>query len=292
MKSVRLLTGKGTMSELDQNEFRFWARYIYEISGISLESSKSYLIESRLTPLLKEYGCMSFRDLYKKSRQDATGDIEKKIVDQITTNETFFFRDNHPFEMLKYKIIPDIIDRKIQQTSSGYPSSIRIWSAGCSTGQEVYSIAISLKEILNDFINCNISVLGTDISGAAISKASSGTYNQFEMERGLLPDALKKYFFQERDNWKIQDEIRGKVTFKKANLFKPFSELGKFDVIFCRNVAVYFNVDDRKKLFHNIEKALAKEGVLIIGSTESLNGVAPQFEPRRYLKSVYYQLKK
>ncbi len=280
------------MSKLDQNEFRYWAKYICEISGISLESSKTYLIESRLLPLLKEYDCMAFRDLYQKSRNDATGEIEKRIVDQITTNETSFFRDNHHFEMLKYKIIPDIINRQMQQAYSGDPPSIRIWSAGCSTGQEVYSIAISVQEILDNPKDYNLSVLGTDISGAVISKASSGTYNQMEMERGLPHVALKKYFFQKRNTWKIKDEILELVTFKKVNLFKSFSELGKFDVIFCRNVAIYFQMDDRKKLFQNIEKALAKDGILVIGSTETLTGIAPQYEPRRYLKSVYYQLRK
>ena len=278
--------------EIDQTEFRLWARYVYDISGISLEPAKSYLIESRLGPLLKEYACRTFRDLYQKSRMDGTKTIEKRIVDQITTNETFFFRDNAPFEMLKYKLLPDIVDRKTQKAFSNSPVVLRIWSAGCSTGQEVYSIAIALKEILVDLNKYNLTVLGTDISGMAIVRASQGTYRQLEMDRGLTSERMEQYFVREGEAWRIKDEIRAMATFKKMNLMQPFAGLGKFDIIFCRNVAIYFTMDDRKKLFRHIEDVLAADGGLIIGSTESLTGIAPQFEPKRYLRSVFYQLKK
>ncbi|MFH0998232.1 MAG: protein-glutamate O-methyltransferase CheR [Pseudomonadota bacterium] len=279
------------MLEIDQTEFRLWAKYVYDVSGISLEPSKSYLIESRLSPLLKEYACRTFSDLYQKSRIDSTKTIEKRIIDQITTNETFFFRDNAPFEMLKYKILPDIVDRKTQKAFSNSPVVLRIWSAGCSNGQEVYSIAIALKEILLDLNKYNVTVLGTDISGSAIVRASHGTYSRLEMDRGLTSERMEQYFIREGDAWKIKDEIRAMATFKKMNLMQPFVGIGKFDIIFCRNVAIYFTIEDRKKLFRHIEDVLAADGVLIIGSTESLTGVAPQFEPKRYLRSVFYQQK-
>ena len=280
------------MLEIDQTEFRLWSRYVYDISGISLEPAKSYLIESRLGPLLKEYACRTFSDLYQRSKMDSTQTIEKRIVDQITTNETFFFRDNAPFEMLKYKILPDIVDRKTQKAFSSCPVALRIWSAGCSTGQEVYSIAIALKEILVDLNKYHVTVLGTDISSMAIARASHGKYSRFEMDRGLTSERMEQYFIREGEAWKIKDEIRAMATFKKINLMQPFEGLGKFDIIFCRNVAIYFTMDDRKKLFRHIEDVLAVDGELIIGSTESLTGIAPQFEPKRYLRSVFYQLKK
>jgi chemotaxis protein methyltransferase CheR len=280
------------MLEIDQTELRLWARYVYDISGISLEPTKSYLIESRLGPLLKEYACRTFSDLYQKSKMDSTQTIEKRIVDQITTNETFFFRDNAPFEMLKYKILPDIVDRKTQKAFSSCPVALRIWSAGCSTGQEVYSIAIALKEILVDLNKYHVTVLGTDISSMAIARASHGKYSRFEMDRGLTSERMEQYFIREGEAWKIKDEIRAMATFKKINLMQPFEGLGKFDIIFCRNVAIYFTMDDRKKLFRHIENVLAADGELIIGSTESLTGIAPQFEPKRYLRSVFYQTKK
>ena len=278
--------------EIDQTEFRLWVKYVYDISGILLEPAKSYLIESRLGPLLREYACRTFGDLYQKSRMDNTRTIEKRIIDQITTNETLFFRDSAPFEMLKYKILPDVVDRKTQKAFSNRPISLRIWSAGCSTGQEVYSIAIALKEILVDLNKYNAMVLGTDISGMAIARASHGTYSQFEMDRGLTSERMEQYFIHEGDVWKIKDEIRAMATFKKMNLMQPFVGLGKFDIIFCRNVAIYFTIEDRKKLFRHIEDVLAADGYLIIGSTESLTGIALQFEPKRYLRAVFYQLNK
>jgi chemotaxis protein methyltransferase CheR len=280
------------MLEIDQTEFRLWARYIYDISGISLDSAKFYLIESRLGPLLKEYACRTFSDLYQQSKMDGTRTIEKRIIDQITTNETFFFRDNTPFEMLKYKILPDIVDRKTQKAFSSCPVALRIWSAGCSTGQEVYSIAIAVKEILADLNKYHVTILGTDISGMVIARASQGIYRRFEMDRGLTSERMDQYFIREGEAWKIKDEIRAMASFKKMNLLQPFVGLGKFDVIFCRNVAIYFTMDDRKKLFRHIENVLATDGGLIIGSSESLTGIAPQFEPKRYLRSVFYQLKK
>lgn len=280
------------MQEIDQNEFRLWARYIYDISGISLEPGKSYLIESRLGLLLAEHGCRTFRELYQQSRMDSTRTIEKRIIDQIATNETLFFRDRAPFEMLKYKILPDIVDRKTQKIFSGCPVPLRIWSAGCAYGQEVYSIAMALKEILVDLKKYHVSILGTDISGMAIARASHGTYSRFEMDRGLTPEQMKLYFVREGEAWKIKDEIRAMASFKKMNLMQPFAGLGKFDIVFCRNVAIYFMMDDRKKLFRQIEDVLAAEGALIIGASESLMDTAPQFEPRRYLRSVFYRLKK
>jgi chemotaxis protein methyltransferase CheR len=276
---------------MDQAEFRLWARYVYDISGIFLEPAKSYLVESRLGPLMQEYGCRTFAELYQKSRNEGTKDIEKRVIDQITTNETFFFRDNYPFEMLKFKMLPEMIDLKTKQAFSSFPVALRIWSAGCSTGQEVYSIAIALKEIPVDPKKYHVTVLGTDISSSAIAQASYGKYNKFEMDRGLVSEQIEENFIGEGECWKIQDEIRAMVTFKKMNLMAPFVGLGKFDIIFCRNVAIYFTMDDRKKLFSNIEKVLAADGRLIIGSAESLADVAPQFESRRYLRSVFYQLK-
>lgn len=278
------------MAEIDPVEFRLWARYIHDISGISLGESKSYLIETRLGPLLQQFGCKTFSDLYHKSRQDQSRNIEKHVIDQISTNETQFFRDSAPFDMLKYKILPDLMDARMKNRSPGPPVSLKVWSAGCSTGQEVYSIAMALHEILSDINACSIMILGTDISGAAITRASRGVYNAFELERGLDSARVNRYFVPEGRDWKIRDEIRGLTTFRKMNFMQPFIGLGRFDIVFCRNVAIYFEPTDRKKLFQNIGQALLPGGYLIIGATESLSGIAPQFEPRRYLRSVFYQL--
>jgi chemotaxis protein methyltransferase CheR len=278
--------------QMDPAEFGMWARYIQDISGIFLEPAKSYLIETRLGPILRECNCRTFTALYQKSRADATREIEKKIIDQITTNETFFFRDVAPFEMLKFKIVPDMINRKTQQAFTNSPVAIRIWSAGCASGQEVYSIAMILKEMLEDSKNYQLTVLGTDISSKAIRRADHGTYSKFEVDRGLTSEQTEKNFVRDGEGWKIKDDIRAMVSFKKMNLMLPFAGMGKFDIIFCRNVAIYFTTADRKKLFENIETVLAADGILIVGATESLTGIAPQFEPRSYSGSMFYQLKK
>lgn len=279
------------MIKITTNDIKEISKYVSEISGIDLDKSKAYLIETRLNRLLKEYECSSYRELCIKAKTDSSKTIENKIIDAISTNETLFFRDTGPFEVLQHKILPDLIDRRTEQSTGLLPIPIRIWSAACSTGQEVYSIAIILKELLPDISEYNIRLFGTDISDSAIGQASYGTYNKFEIERGLSNEKLQRYFIPNGGNWKISDEIRAMVSFAKRNVLKPPVGLGKLDIIFCRNVAIYFNLENRKKLFENIASVLEPDGFLIIGATESLNGISPMFEPKRYLRTIYYQFR-
>ncbi len=274
--------------KISQDEIKLFAKYIYDISGINIEISKAYLLETRLGRLLQSENCHSYSELYQKVKKDPSRRIEKQIIDAITTNETLFFRDNGPFELLKHKILPEVIDRR---TSKIAGNKIRIWSSACSTGQEVFSIAIVLTELLGQGQAYNIQLLGTDLSDAAVKQASYGIYNKFEIERGLPRERLQRYFIPNGGDWKIKDEIRSMVSFRKMNLMQPFTGLGKFDIIFCRNVAIYFTLEDRQKLFDKIADALEPEGYLIIGSTESLTGVCPRFVPKRHLKSIFYQLR-
>lgn len=267
------------------------AQYIKDISGINLDQTKSYLFESRLKNIIVDAGCSSFSELCHKAKTDASKSLERKIIDAITTNETLFFRDVSPFELLQHKVLPDLIDLRTAESSGDLPIPINIWSAACSTGQEVYSISIVIKEILPDLTKYNIKLLGTDISDTAVSRASYGAYNKFEIERGLSRDKLNRYFTSNGDRWKVNDEVRSIATFKKQNLMQPFASLGKFDIVFCRNVAIYFSLEDRKALFEKIAGLLATDGYLVIGSTESLAGVCSLFEPKRYLRSIFYQLK-
>jgi len=193
--------------------------------------------------------------------------------------------------VFQHKILPDLIDRRTEQSSGLLPIPIRIWSAACSTGQEVYSIAMVLMELLPNLKKYNIKLIGTDISDTAIAQASYGRYNKFEIERGLTQKMLQKYFVPNGGNWRICDEIRAMVAFDKRNILQPFNGMGKVDVVFCRNVAIYFKLEDRKKLFEKIAQIMEPDGYLIIGSTESLTGICPIFESRRYLRTIYYQLK-
>ncbi len=279
------------MKKIVPEEVKSVSEYIYQVSGISLNQTKAYLMETRLGVLLEQFKCSSFRQLCLMAKGDKTKVIETKIISAISTNETLFFRDNSPFEMLKNKIIPDLIDNRTSKISNSLPARINIWSAACSTGQEIYSIAITLKELLHDIKKINIKLLGTDISSDVIKQASYGKYNKFEIERGLSSGILNKYFSSDGNSWKISDEIRSLASFRKINLMQSFSSLGKFDIIFCRNVAIYFTIEDRKKLFDRIADALAPGGYLLIGSTESLTGINARFEPKRHMRSVFYQLK-
>jgi len=278
------------MIKISQEEFKVIAKYIHDISGILLDSSKKYLLETRLSTVAQENGCNSYMELHRKSSRDPSKIIEKKIVDAISTNETLFFRDNGPFELLQHKIIPELIDAR-KSASPLVKTPVRIWSAAASTGQELYSIAIVLKELLGNTSKYNIKLFGTDISDSAIKQASMGKYNKFEIERGLARDKLNKYFTLNGNFWKVKDEIRALANFRKINLMQPFQGLGKFDIVFCRNVAIYFSVQDRKRLFDKIADILEPDGYLIIGATESLTGVCPRFRPKKHLKTIFYQLK-
>jgi chemotaxis protein methyltransferase CheR len=269
-------------------EVSVWARYVQETCGIVLDQSKAYLLETRLGGLVRETGATGFSDLFYKLRADVSNTLRGKVVDAITTNETSFFRDTAPFELLRHKLLPELIDRR---SKGPRPISIRIWSAACSTGQEVYTIGIILKELLGSFNGYDIRMLGTDISNRAVAGASRGHYTDLEMGRGLPAMSGQKYFSREGSEWKIRDEIRALATFRKMNLLETFAFPAPFDIILCRNVAIYFSEQDRGRMFHNFARCLARDGDLIIGSTESLTGLCPEFVPQRYLRTVFYQLK-
>ena len=273
--------------KVTENEFQAFSKYIYDISGITLAKGKEYLIETRLGQLATEHGCNSFQELLTRSRSEAAHTIEKKIIDAISTNETYFFRDNTPFDLMQHRLLPDIIDRK---SKKGGRITLRIWSSASSTGQEIYSTAIMLRELGLHKGDYNIQLVATDISDAAIARASYGLYSQFEATRGLSPARLSRHFTAQGDGYRIHDEIRSMVSFRKQNLLTPLTGLGKFDLILCRNVAIYFTREDRLRLFDNLSHQLEPDGCLLIGSTESLSQEESPFVPMRYLNSTFYQL--
>ncbi len=278
------------MLKITPEEIKSITKYIHAVSGIYLDNSKRYLLETRLSPIAEELGCSNYLELQRRAQNDGSRRIEKKIIDAISTNETLFFRDSGPFQLLQHKLVPELIDRRSAKATYMKPT-IRIWSAAASTGQELYSIAIVLKELLGDTRKYSLKLLGTDISDSAIAQASRGRYSKFEIERGLSRDKLNKYFTLAGGYWQVKDEIRAMVTFRRLNLMLPFRGLGQFDIIFCRNVAIYFTLEDRKKLFNRLAEVLEPDGALIIGATESLTGISRRFVPQRYLRSLYYTLK-
>jgi chemotaxis protein methyltransferase CheR len=270
---------------LQPEEHRNFAQYIHSLCAVTLDDSKGYLIENRLASLVEDTGCGSYGALLQKARTDPSRALDRRIIDAITTNETSFFRDTAPFDLLRQKLIPEMADR-----SRTGGSGIRIWSAACSTGQELYSIAIVLKELLGDPDRYGVRLMGTDISDDAVARASRGIFTPIEFSRGLTEAQRTKYFAPAAGGWRIRDEIRAMASFRKMNLMSDLTALGRFDIIFCRNVAIYFTERDRIALFEKMQRALETNGCLIIGSMESLNGVSPQFESKRHMRSVYYQV--
>ena len=275
------------MIRLQPEEHKSLAEYVHSLCAIALDESKAYLIEGRLAGLVEESGCGSYLGLLRLAKSDLSRVLERRIVDAITTNETSFFRDASPFDLLRHKIIPELMDRRSRTGAA----RIRIWSAACSTGQELYSIAIILKELLGDPDRYGIQLLGTDISDNAVARASRGVFSPVEVSRGLSDAHRTRYYVPVAGGWQIRDEIRAMASFKKFNLTADFSSLGRFDVIFCRNVAIYFTERDKISLFGRMERSLEPNGYLVIGSMESLNGMCPQFESKRHLRSVFYQVK-
>lgn len=276
------------MPTLTPTELKTFIPFVHGLCGIQLDETKGYLLESRLTPLLQEFQCHSFGELHAKAKGDASRKICGKIIDAISTHETSFFRDSSPFDLLKFKLVPEHFDHQ-RALGRRDPLPLHIWSAACSSGQEIYSIAITLKELLGDLSKYRIQLLGTDISDAAVAQASYGRYNKIEIERGLPPDKVQRYFVADGQGWRIKDELRALVTFRTLNLLEPYRGLGPFDFIFCRNVAIYFSPADRERLFERLVALLNPQGALIIGSTETLMGFNQRLVRKQYHQAVFYQ---
>jgi len=266
---------------IDHASFRKIAEFIRFKSGIVLDETKSYLIETRLGPLLDELQIDSYLELCRSASRDQR--VLNRLLDEITTNETSFFRDRSPFELLKFKLLPELMDRRGASTQP-----INIWSAASSTGQEVYSIAMACSEILPAQALARVRLVGTDLSRQAVERASRGEYNLFELERGLDATLRQRHFREQGGRWRVRDELRALASFRQLNLLEPFGSLGAFDIVFCRNVAIYFQLETRRQLFERIARQLKPGGTLVIGSSETLQGVTSHFERRMHMNCAYY----
>lgn len=259
---------------------------ILDLCGIMLDESKGYLIESRLAPVAQQLGLGSYTELVHKARTSYDQALLKQIIDAITTNETLFFRDDSPFEALQHKALPELIDAKAK---SAFPKRLRIWSAACSTGQEPYSIAMTLHELIPDVNSWDVTILATDICDAAIEQASAGAYTAFEVDRGMKANYLTRYLTRHQSQWKVRDEVRALVSFQRLNLMSPYTGLGPFDIVFCRNVAIYFTPEGRRDVFQRISKTLTKDGYLFVGCAESLADLGPQYTPHHHCRGMFYR---
>ncbi|MBW8708380.1 MAG: protein-glutamate O-methyltransferase [Alphaproteobacteria bacterium] len=261
-------------------DFTLIATLLKERSGLIITPDKGYLLETRLGPIVRERGLASLAALIEVLRQPGSDALKNQIVEAMTTNETSFFRDSHPFDTLRKSVIPGLIQRRATR-------ALRIWSAACSTGQEPYSIAMTLKDHFPILGGWRIEIVATDISAGVLERARSGTYSTFEVQRGLPIQMLVRHFDNVDDQWRIKDELRRNITFRPINLLGDLASLGTFDIVLCRNVLIYFDQPTKTRIMHAIAHRIAPDGVLMLGGAESVIGLCDAFSGVPGLRGVY-----
>ena len=266
---------------MNDADFALLAKILKDRSGLILGDNKTYLLESRLVPVAKKHDLDDLDGLIKAVKGTTNELLLFDITEAMTTNESFFFRDNTPFDTFKAHTLPALLE------SRKNTRHIRIWSAACSTGQEAYSLAMILKENAALLANWRIEIIGTDLSPKVLEKAKSGVYSQFEVQRGLPVQNLVKYFSQVNELWQIDAAVRAMVDFRPGNLLTDFSLLGTFDVVFCRNVLIYFERDTKSEVLGRVSKRMPDDGVLFLGGAETVLGVSEEFKPISGQRGVY-----
>ena len=261
-------------------DYQFLQKLLKDRSGLDLSADKQYLVESRLLPIARKLGLPGISELTQKIKAGAE-DIAKQVVEAMTTNETFFFRDKIPFDHLRGTILPTLLRTRVSRRT------LRIWSAACSTGQEPYSIAMCLKEYGAELSGWRIEIVATDLSQGVLEKSKAGMFSQFEVQRGLPIQLLVKYFRQIGDMWQINADIRAMVQFRQLNLLHDISHLGVFDVVFCRNVLIYFDQDTKTVIFKRLAKVTANDGYLALGAAETVVGLTDTFRPVPDRRGLY-----
>jgi chemotaxis protein methyltransferase CheR len=251
--------------------FTRFRAFLEKRSGVALDADKLYFVESRLRPLAQARGFPSVETLIAQMERSGDSALESAIVAAMLTNETFFFRDRAPFDHFRDVMLPHLIEARAARRH------IRIWSAACASGQEAYSLAMILDEAARKLAGWRIEIIATDLSEPVIEVGRAGLYSQFEVQRGLPINHLLRHFRHEGDRWRIVEHLRARVQFRTFNLLADMRPLGQFDVIFCRNVLLYFDVETRRQVLRRIGAALAPDGFLVLGATESVAGVADGF---------------
>jgi chemotaxis protein methyltransferase CheR len=262
-------------------DFDYVVKMVYEKSGIHLTADKAYLVESRLTPLARKRNFAGLDEFLLDLRTKPDAKLVSDIIEAMTTNESSFFRDQKPFDQFRQVILPRLLEiRRDRKT-------IRIWSAACSSGQEPYSLAMILHEERAKMLGWRTEIVATDISQEIVDKAKTGCYSQFEVQRGMPIQSLVKYFSQDGDHWTLHDELRRMVTFKLFNLMDDPTSLGVFDVVFLRNVLIYFDQPTKAKVLEKISRRMPSDGLLVLGGAETVIGVSDRFKPHEDQRGVY-----
>lgn len=261
-------------------DYEFLRKFLKERSGLDLSADKQYLVESRLAPIARRTGLSGIGEVVQKMKGGCT-ETMSSVVEAMTTNETFFFRDKVPFDHLRDTVLPELLRARDSRRS------LRIWSAACSTGQEPYSIAMALKEYGPALSGWRIEIVATDLAQSVLEKSKAGIFSQFEVQRGLPIQLLVKHFQQIGDMWQLNPDIRAMVQFRQLNLLEPFEHLGTFDVVFCRNVLIYFDQATKVAMFKRLAKVMERDGFLMLGAAETVVGLTDVFKPYPERRGLY-----
>ena len=262
-------------------DYEFLRKLLKERSGLDLSPDKQYLVESRLVPLARKAGLNGITELAQKMKMGGAEPLIAEVVEAMTTNETFFFRDKTPFDHLKDTMLPALLQARAARRS------LRIWCAASSTGQEPYSIAMCLKGLGAAIAGWRIDIVGTDLSQGVLEKSKAGIFSQFEVQRGLPIQLLVKHFVQVGDMWQLNADIRSMVQHRQLNLLQDFGHLGPFDIIFCRNVLIYFDQDTKASIFERLSKVVEPDGFMVLGAAESVVGISDAFKPFPERRGLY-----
>jgi chemotaxis protein methyltransferase CheR len=266
---------------MNDADFPLFSTLLKERSGLVLTPDKVYLLESRLLPVARKWKRKSLAELAADLRGRPEPALVRDIIEAMTTNESFFFRDIKPFDQFKGFVLPELLRRRAATRS------IRIWSAACSSGQEPYSLAMILSEQRAQLAGWRIEIVATDLSTDVLDKAKAGLYSQFEVQRGLPIQLLIKYFKQQGDRWQIDEAIRAMVQFRQFNLLDEMAPLGRFDVVFCRNVLIYFDQPTKTLVLDRIGRQMAPDAFLYLGGAETVLGITDRLAPLTDNRGVY-----
>jgi chemotaxis protein methyltransferase CheR len=262
-------------------DYEYLRKLLKERSGLDLSTDKQYLVESRLIPLARRVGLPGISELVQKMKAGSVETVTADVVEAMTTNETFFFRDKIPFDHLRETMLPALLQARAGRRA------LRIWCAASSTGQEPYSIAMCLKEFGSALSGWRIEILATDLSQGVLEKSKSGLFSQFEVQRGLPIQLLVKYFTQVGELWQLNADVRAMVQHRQLNLLQDFGHLGTFDVVFCRNVLIYFDQDTKVSIFERLAKMVEPDGFMVLGAAESVVGISDAFKPHPDRRGLY-----
>lgn len=271
---------------ISSNDFEYISKMVQDLSAIVLESGKEYLVESRLRPLAKKEGFETIEDLVKNLRNGPKNGLSTKVVDAMTTNETSFFRDIHPFETLKKHIIPDLIEKRKATRQ------LNIWSGASSSGQEPYTFAMILRENFPELRTWKINYMSSDISHEMLERCRKGIYSQLEINRGLPATLMVKYFERHGTEWQAKKELRDMIDFRYLNLCEKWPPLPRMDLVLIRNVLIYFDVEMKKKILKQIQDLLLPDGYMFLGAAETTMNLNESFERMDYKQSGCYRIVK